>query len=162
MSTHYSVYDFLPLISILIIVLGLTLMLQLVFGLDFWLAMRHFMGFFFLIFGLMKAVNITGFVHAYREYDLLAQRSYLYAYTYPFIEIALGCAYLFNLFPIIANIFTVCLMAVSSVGVFKKLLEQKQIPCACMGIVFKIPMTWVTLAEDILMAIMALFMLFNA
>lgn len=75
---------------------------------------------------------------------------------YPFLEITLGIAYLFNLYPIVTNIATLILMTVSSIGVAQELSKNKTIICACLGTVFKIPMTYVTLFEDLLMAGMAL------
>ena len=50
-------------------------------------------------------------------------------------------------------------MIVSSIGVTKELAQGRKITCACLGAVFKIPMTYVTLLEDVLMAVMALIML---
>ncbi|MDP3725587.1 MAG: hypothetical protein Q8R36_00140 [bacterium] len=47
-----------------------------------------------------------------------------------------------------------------ALGVFLKLRDGEVVPCACLGVVFKIPMTWVTFIEDLLMAVMAAFMLF--
>ncbi len=47
-------------------------------------------------------------------------------------------------------------MLVGAYGVYLKLKEHEEIPCACLGTVFKVPMTWVTLGEDLLMAGMAL------
>jgi hypothetical protein len=51
------------------------------------------------------------------------------------------------------------LMLVSAVGIGMELAKKKEIQCACLGLVFNIPMTYVTLAEDLLMALMALLML---
>jgi hypothetical protein len=50
-------------------------------------------------------------------------------------------------------------MLVSAAGVARELWKGREIMCACLGVVFKIPMTYVTLLEDLLMAAMAGFML---
>ena len=84
----------------------------------------------------------------------------VYAYAYPFIEIALSVMYLGRYQLTLVNIVTVVLMLVSSIGVAQKLAKKEEIACACLGVVFKIPMTYVTLAEDVLMGVMALIMLF--
>ena len=52
-------------------------------------------------------------------------------------------------------------MAISSIGVAIELSKKKEIMCACLGVVFKLPMTYVTLLEDLLMAAMALIMLIH-
>jgi hypothetical protein len=50
-------------------------------------------------------------------------------------------------------------MGIGAIGVYIKLLKKEEIPCACLGTVFKVPMIWVTLAEDLLMVAMAVIML---
>ena len=152
--------DFIPLIIITLLILVVTCARR-------WYEhswhtaeiMQDFMGFFFMVFGAFKLLNLKGFVEAYRSYDIIAKRSNLYAKIYPCIEIALGIFYLLRLFPVITNSITLLLMFVSSIGVAQALLKKEKIVCACLGTVFKIPMTYVTLAEDVLMALMALAML---
>ncbi len=111
---------------------------------------------FFLVFGFFKVINLGGFVKAYALYDLIAKKYSWYGYVYPFLEIGLGIAYLskWNL-PVI-NFLTLVLMLISAAGVFNELRKGSHIVCACLGAVFKLPMTYVTLAEDLLMALMAL------
>lgn len=122
-------------------------------------AMRIFMAVFFLVFGAFKMSKLADFAQAYAEYDLIAKRFFAYGYMYPFVEASLGLAYLLNVMPLLVNSITFALMCVSALGVLQKLLKKEQIMCACLGTVFKIPMTYVTLAEDLLMAAMALIML---
>jgi len=155
----YSIRDFLPLIIIVSIIVAFTVGKQWMYGFDLAAAMSDFMGAFFIVFGAFKVINLPGFVEAYRIYDIVAQRSMVYAYVYPFIELALGVAYLmrYQLFAI--NVVTCVLMFVSSIGVARELAKGKQIVCACLGAVFKFPMTYVTLAEDLVMGIMAFIML---
>ncbi len=57
------------------------------------------------------------------------------------------------------NVTTLVLMLVGSVGVFQTLLNKRVIQCVCLGTVLKLPMTKVTLAEDLSMATMAAAML---
>jgi Methylamine utilisation protein MauE len=156
---NYTLKDFLPLIIIFSTIVILTLFGQVLRGWNLTSAMSDFMGFFFLIFGGFKVLNLKGFAEAYSIYDIFAKQSKLYAYAYPFIELTLGALYLLRLFPLFTNVFTLALMLVSSIGVAQELLKGKEIMCACLGAVFKIPMTWVTLTEDLLMAAMALIML---
>jgi hypothetical protein len=157
---RYSLRDFLPLIIIFTLIIIIALTRQIFIGnwhLEHF--MNDFMAGFFLVFGIFKIINWSQFVEAYQMYDLLAQRSIMYAYAYPVIEITLGFAYFFRLFPIATNLITFLIMLISSIGVVLELLKGRQIICACLGAVFKIPMTYVTLMEDILMAAMAFGML---
>jgi len=48
---------------------------------------------------------------------------------------------------------------VSSVGVIQSVLNKRKIRCACLGAVFNLPMSTITILEDLLMAGMALFSL---
>ena len=153
-STKFS--DFIPLIVIFIVIIAITWILA---SPDMFSIFRNFMGVFFLVFGAFKVVNIKGFADAYGQYDLLAKRSRLYGYLYPFIELGLGFAYLFSFKLLIINWITLVIMLLGALGVYLKLRKRELIPCACLGVVFKIPMTWVTLGEDLLMAAMALAMI---
>ena len=57
------------------------------------------------------------------------------------------------------NVITLVVMLVSSIGVLKTLLDKRAIRCACLGTALKLPMTKVTLVEDLGMAAMAAGML---
>lgn len=160
MNQKYSIQDFIPLIIILSLVLLATCAKLFIFGpATMHGFMTSFMAFFFLIFGGLKAINLTKFAEAYAMYDLIAQRSKSYALAYPFIELGLGFSFLFGWYPMTTNIITLILMTISAVGVAATLLKGQHIMCACLGAIFKIPMTYVTLAEDLLMAIMAFIMI---
>lgn len=121
--------------------------------------MRHFMAGFFLVFSFFKLLDVNGFVSAYRGYDLLARRSAVYARLYPFVELGLGVAYLLNAWPFVTNIVTLVLMLIGSAGVLKALLDKRAIRCACLGTALNLPMTKVTLVEDLTMAVMAAVMI---
>ncbi len=159
-GVHYTLKDFLPLIIIFGIIGLITLGHQLYYGWNGMECMRIIMAAFFLIFGFFKIINLAGFAKAYHIYDLIAQRFYWYGYLYPFLELSLGVAYVLKWRPFETNIFTLVLMVVSAAGVFNELRKGKTVICGCLGAVFKIPMTYVTLTEDLIMAVMALAMLF--
>ena len=121
--------------------------------------MRYFMAGFFIVFSFFKLLDLRGFVDTYRGYDLFARRSKTYAWAYPFIELVLGVAYLVNLLPLATNLVTLIVMSVGAVGVLRVLLDKRSIRCACLGTALNLPMTKVTLVEDITMAVMAATML---
>lgn len=121
--------------------------------------MGNFMGGFFVVFSLFKMINLSGFADGYETYDVLAMRSRGYALAYPFVELGLGIACLTSTALVVTNVVTLVLMLIGSVGVAQALKEKRTIQCACLGTALRLPMTKVTLAEDLLMAVMALFML---
>lgn len=161
-SSVYTIKNFLPLIIIILIIVGLTAFLQLFHGWGIHEIMYDFMGLFFVVFSLFKIINIRKFAEAYSMYDIIAKRSWLYAYLYPFIELTLGIMYLTRFQLFFANLITFVLMVIGSIGVGYELYQKKEIVCACLGAVFKIPMTYVTLAEDVIMGLMALYMILLA
>lgn len=155
----YTIKDFAPLIIIFSIILLFSIIVPVRTGGDWMDGMRLFMGGFFLIFGILKLIKLKAFAEAYQMYDIIAMRSKGYAFLYPFIEVALGIFFLLSFKLVLINQITLIVMLISAIGVYIKLRKKEKIMCACLGTVFKVPMTWVTLFEDLLMAIMAFIML---
>ena len=117
--------------------------------------MRHFMAGFFLVFSFFKLINLKGFTESYAMYDVIAKRFPLWGTLYAFFELGLGILYLVDFKPVIINWVTLLLMSVSIVGVLQTVLSKKQIRCACLGAVFNLPMSTVTIVEDALMIAMS-------
>lgn len=129
-------------------------------GWDAMLAMRLFMGGFFIAFSFFKMLDLRGFADTYRGYDVIAKRFPRFGFIYPFIELGLGLAYLANANPVAVNAVTAVVMAVSLLGVIRAVISKTTIRCACLGTFFQLPMSTVTLIEDGLMLAMAVIMLF--
>ena len=123
--------------------------------------LRLFMGSFMLVFASFKLVGYRMFVEMFPMYDPIAKRSKLYAKVYPFIELALGVLAIANLFETARLISVVVLMGVGAAGIVHSVYVQKRkIHCACLGNIIKLPLSTVSLAEDIGMAGLAIYMLF--
>lgn len=123
--------------------------------------MRYFMAGFFLIFSFFKLLDISAFADAYEGYDVLAKHWYGWGLIYPFVELALGIAYLANWNPLITNWATLIIMGFSAMGVILAVLNKRSIRYACLGAVFKLPMSAVTVVEDVGMAAMATLAILN-
>ena len=126
-----------------------------VLGFDEMIAMRVFMAGFFLVFSFFKLLNLDGFADSYAMYDVVARKFKAWGYIYALIELGLGIAYAANLNPVITNLVTIVVMSVSIVGVLQSVLNKKTIQCACLGAVFNLPMSTVTIIEDGLMIAMS-------
>jgi copper chaperone CopZ len=124
--------------------------------------MLHFMAGFFIVFSFFKLLDIHGFKDAYSTYDVLAKHWDNYGYVYPFLELGLGLAFLFQFQLTAALWFSIALMGFSSLGVIKALREKRKIRCACLGTVLNLPMSTITLVEDLGMVAMSGFMLATA
>lgn len=117
--------------------------------------MRHFMAGFFLVFSFFKFLDLKGFSGTYKTYNLLAKQIPGWAIAYPFVELGLGLAYIFSWLPTVTNSVTLGLMSVGAIGVLQALSKRQAIRCACLGTVLNLPMSKVTLTEDLVMAGMA-------
>lgn len=145
-----------PLILIVSYIAGTVLLAAWARGAWDWHAlMLDFMAGFFLVFSFFKLLDLRGFADAYQSYDILARRSRAYALAYPFLELALGIGYLLRWQLPLVNAATLALMLIGSVGVLRAVLDKRRIRCACLGTALNLPMTTVTLVEDLGMAAMA-------
>ena len=149
-----------PLLLVFAYIFLVTLAAEIVNGgfiLHRW--MPNFRAGFFLIFSFFKLLDLTGFASSYAMYDLLAKKVPAYGFVYPFIELGLGAAYLLTWQPTFISAATLAIMAFSSIGVIMAVMSKQKIRCACLGTGFNLPMTTVTIVEDLLMAAMAAWML---
>lgn len=122
--------------------------------------MRIFMAGFFLTFSFFKMLDLKGFANSYAMYDVVAKKFTAWGYIYAFLELLLGLAFATNFAPLFTNAFTAVLMTVSLLGVLQSVLNKQKIQCACLGAVFNLPMSTVTIIEDGLMIAMSIAMLF--
>lgn len=151
-----------PLLLIVGFIAAVTLLIAIRTGVFGWADMMgNFMAGFFIVFGFFKLLDPRGFVETYRTYDLLAKAIPPWAWAYPIIEVGLGAAYLLKVAPLLTNLVTLVLMLIGALGVGRALMSKQQIRCACLGTALNLPMTTVTLVEDLGMAAMAAAMLIS-
>ncbi len=118
--------------------------------------MLTLMGLFFLIFSFFKVIHLKKFVASFARYDLLARVMKPYGYVYPFIEIILGSLFLYGAFTEVAAILTVAVLGITTIGIIQKLRQGEILECACLGVVFDLPLSKVTVFENTAMIVMAL------
>jgi hypothetical protein len=149
-----------PILLVFAYILGVTLLIQFASGaFNAMQWMRHFMAGFFLTFSFFKLLNLQGFAESYFSYDIIARRWFGWGYVYAVIELLLGLAFLINFNPLLTNGVTFVVMSISIMGVLKSLLRRQKIRCACLGAVFNLPMSTITVVEDALMIGMSAIML---
>ena len=147
---------YLPIFLIFGYITMVTLLVQYVqggFNLMQW--MSHFMAGFFLVFSFFKLLDVPAFAMSYSSYDIVAKRWTSYGYIYPFIELALGISFLIPSLQLWSNTITLAIMSVSIIGVLQSVLSKQKIQCACLGAVFNLPMSTVTIIEDAMMILMS-------
>jgi hypothetical protein len=121
--------------------------------------MHDFMGQFLMIFSMFKLFDLSGFADGFETYDLLAGRFRPYGFVYPFLELGLGLAYLARWQLNVVYIATIVVMLFGAIGVIAALKKGLDLNCPCMGTVLDVPLSTVTLTEDVGMALMAFAML---
>ncbi len=123
--------------------------------------MHDFMGYFLVAFAMVKLFDLKAFAAGFAKYDLLAAISRHYAMAYPFLELVLGLGYLSMWQPTVVYVATIVLLGFGSLGVLNAMRQGKKLTCACMGETLNVPLSNVTLTEDLGMAAMAAAMLFS-
>lgn len=121
--------------------------------------MHFFMGFFLCQFAMLKIFQPRQFADGFQMYDIIASKSRFYAYIYPLIELGLGLCYLAFVVPILIYILTIIILGIGAFGVIAALRRGLDVRCACMGTVLDVPLSTVTLTEDLGMVVMALMLL---
>jgi len=158
-STGISAYY--PIFLIAAYILGVATLSSFSQGsIDWHKWMNLFMAGFFLVFSAFKFLDLKGFAEGYSTYDLLAKRWHAYGFIYPFLELCLGILYLTETQLFYTNLATVVIMGFSSIGVINSLLRKQQFQCACLGTILKVPLSIVTLVEDLTMVVLAAISLF--
>lgn len=148
-----------PVLLIFAYITGLSILITATNGGNWMMGMRIFMGGFFLIFSFFKMLDISSFADSYAMYDIVAKKVRAWGYTYVFVELGLGVAYAINFNPFITNLITLIVMVVSIIGVLQSVFNKRAIKCACLGSVFNLPMSTITIIEDGLMVVMSAVML---
>lgn len=124
--------------------------------------MESYMSSYLIIFGLVKTWNIKTFKKSFSMYDPLAKRSSAYAFFYPFLEILLGGLFFLNnnTVNLFLSLFILFIFSINTVGVLAIIKTKKIVQCACVGTFFVIPVSSLTLIENMAMFLMSFLMLF--
>ncbi len=122
--------------------------------------MMGFMAAFYIAFGAFKLLDVPAFARSYSRYDIIAKQVPLWGYVYPFVELGLGFAFLFYFQMIAVTWIALITSLVGAVGVIQSVNRKEKIQCACLGTVFQLPMSTVTIIENLGMAAMAAWMLY--
>ena len=141
-----------PILLIFAYIIGAILITEnLQPGFSWMRMMSRFMAGFFLVFSFFKLLNLKGFAESYSMYDVIAKKWAGWGYVYAFAELALGLAFLSGFDPLLTNAVTFVVMSISIIGVLQSVLNKRKIKCACLGDVFNLPMSTITIIEDALM-----------
>jgi len=121
--------------------------------------LHNFMTGFFLVFSFFKLLDTTSFAESFAIYDLLAMKIPVYGKIYLFIELLLGVLCLVHFKPQMVYIADIIIMGFGAIGVIQSVLDKRKIRCACLGSVFNLPMSTVTIIENTIMVIVGVILL---
>ncbi|MEI4471606.1 glutaredoxin [Frigidibacter sp. MR17.24] len=113
-----------------------------------------------ILLGLQKLQDVESFSTMFLNYDLLARRWVPYGYVYPYLETAAGVLMLAGIFGWIAAPVALVIGTIGAVSVIKAVwIDGRELKCACMGGGSNTPLGFVSLSENVAMALMGLWML---
>lgn len=123
-------------------------------------AVEWFIAIAMSILAILKLRDVESFSNMFLGYDLLAQRWVRYAYLYPFGEALAGVLMIAHALLWLAIPVAFFIGTIGAVSVFKAVyIDRRELTCACVGGDSKVPLGFISLTENLMMAGMAIWML---
>jgi glutaredoxin len=121
---------------------------------------RLFLGLATMLLAVQKLQDVEGFSTMFLNYDLLARRWVRYAYAFPFAEAFVALAMLAAVLPWVAGPVAIAIGGIGAVSIIKAVfIDHRELRCACVGGSSRVPLGFVSLAEDLAMVAMGTWML---
>ncbi len=121
--------------------------------------LEYFVAIAMVLLGLQKLKDLEAFSTMFLNYDLLARRYVPYGYLYAFAETLAGLLMLAGLFIWLAAPLALFIGTVGAVSVFKAVyIDRRELKCACVGGDSNVPLGFVSLTENLIMILMAIWM----
>jgi uncharacterized membrane protein YphA (DoxX/SURF4 family) len=140
-----SIRSFIPILIIFATAVPVTLVTQ--------RGWNGYMGFVLCTLATLKLMDLSSFATSFRKYDLIAKQLPPYGFIYPFLELAIGLAFLAGNIPPIASWGATLVGASGTISVFKAVyIDRKSLYCACLGGNSQTPLGLISLLENALMA----------
>lgn len=121
--------------------------------------LRWFVAISMCILALLKLQDVEKFSTMFLGYDLLARKWVPYATIYPFAELLAGVLMIAGAFTWLSVPVAGFIGTVGAVSVFKAVyLDKRELKCACVGGSSNVPLGLVSLTENLMMIVMAVWM----
>ncbi len=119
-----------------------------------------FIAFSMCLLAMLKLQDLETFSTMFLNYDLLARRFVPYSYVYPFGELLAGVLMIAGALMWLSIPVALCIGTIGAVSVFKAVyIDKRELKCACVGGSSKVPLGFVSLTENLMMILMAVWML---
>ena len=123
------------------------------------LAAEWFIGFSMVVLALLKLQNVESFATMFLNYDLLAKRWIPYSYIYPFAEGLAGVLMIAGALTWLSVPIALFIGTIGAASVFKAVyVDKRELKCACVGGSSNVPLGFVSLTENVMMIVMAVWM----
>jgi glutaredoxin len=123
-------------------------------------ALAWFIAFSMAVLALLKLQDVEKFSTMFLNYDLLARRWPPYGYIYPFAEALAGVLMISGKLSWLSVPVALFIGSVGAVSVFKAVyVDKRRLKCACVGGSSNVPLGFVSLTENLMMVVMAVWML---
>jgi hypothetical protein len=112
-----------------------------------------------VVLAMLKLQNVESFATMFLNYDLLAKRWVPYSYIYPFAEGAAGVLMVAGALTWLSVPIALFIGTIGAVSVFKAVyIDKRELKCACVGGSSNVPLGFVSLTENVMMIVMAIWM----
>ena len=124
-----------------------------------WRTLQWFIAFSMCLLATLKLQDVESFSTMFTGYDLLARRFVPYSYFYPFAEALAGLLMIWGRLTWLSAPLAFFIGVAGAVSVVYAVYVQKRdIKCACVGGASNVPLGPVSLAENLMMVAMAVWM----
>lgn len=155
-----SLIKYMPLILLFALSAGVPALNAVLGNTGFEKWMHQFMGATLIALAYFKLVDLPKFAEAFSTYDPLSMKVYNYGYVYPFFELITGIGFILSIAVKPLSIFTILFFLPTTIGVIQALRAKRKFQCACLGTAFNLPLTKVTIVENVLMMAMSVMIIF--
>ena len=121
-----------------------------------------FIAFSMCALAIQKLRDLEAFSLQFLNYDILAQKWVKYSYVYPFVEMLAGAAMISGFLTILSAPGAIFIATINGYSVFKAVyIDKRELKCACVGGNSNVPLGFISLTENIMMAGMGFWMLYH-
>jgi hypothetical protein len=158
----FSYRSYLPIIYVYILTLFLASLVSRFFNFNLFTdQVSIFLGIFSLVFSIFKLYRLENYVEALAEYDFLTQKFKPYGYAFPFFEFTFGVMFLFRVENLSTEITCLFLFTLNLISVLNALTKKRKFVCACLGDLIKVPLSYVSLIENLTMILGVIYLILN-
>ena len=121
--------------------------------------LERFVAIAMILLAMLKLQDVDRFATMFLNYDLLARRLPPYGMAYPFLELGAGVLMLTRTLNWLSIPVALFIGGIGAVSVFRAVyVEKRDLKCACVGGNSNVPLGFVSLTENVMMVVMALWM----